>query len=191
MISVKPGALAFAILTMLVNEPGEVDAEVIAASLLPAPRFLPPPSTMPVSDRLRALYAHDQRREAHASEATAKVARLLGRLVEAGYVAPRRGPLLSEVYLTLEASRGRRLALEFAALEHRGKVRPRHLALVRRVVEFLPPSREALLGKHPERAYQEAYRELVTWGVLVPPSQRVPTEAGVELVERAVAGVAA
>jgi hypothetical protein len=183
-IAIAKGTLPYAVLVHLVNHPGQDDAEAIARVLLPAPKFTPPPPSMPVGERLRALYAHDAAAEIHRCEAAAKVARAIGRLVESGNVAPRRGPVLSPEFMALDASRGRRLAVEFCALEHGGKVRRRHLSLIARVVEFLPSTRESLVGKRPKRATQQAYADLVRWSVLIAPSQRVPTEAGVALVSQ-------
>lgn len=182
MIRPRAGTLPFAVLVAIVEYPGQLDAEDIAADLCPPPRFVPPPASMPVAARLRALREHEIRREGLHLAATRRVAVAIGRLVEAGLVAPRRGPTLAPEFLACEERRGRLRALEFFALDHGGKVQDRHLVMVARVVEFCPTTREALLGKSPGRAEQQAYRDLCAWGALVPPSFRVATEAGVALV---------
>ena len=41
-----------------------------------------------------------------------------------------------------------------------------------------------LLGPSPSGHIKRAYADLVTWGVIVPPARRWPTEAGLRLLEQ-------
>lgn len=151
----------------LVREyPGELDAEALAAHLWPPPRLVVVPRTREEwRARVEAVEAH---RRATAAQASA----ILARLTRAGLVERRGPPRLAAWFLPVLAKRGPVLALAFVTMEHgkAAKVRRRHLAMLE-AVRKCPPSMASLGTGRPAR---EAYRDLVAWSVVIPPSRRFP-----------------
>lgn len=199
MISVAPGTLARRVLELVVAHPGELDASTIAAHLLPSPRLeLPPPGAGHAArSRAYATWAdaelgplthdpHDPRRQVRKGgrrdQATAKVSRTLGRLQEHGLVETRGPPILAP-WWTRTAERIGTLEAVQASMDEetvRASLGP-HLTMIAEV-ENGPKSAADLLGKNPCGARKRTYDDLVTWGILLPPSQRWPTARGRVLV---------
>jgi len=177
MIAVRPDTDAGRVLALLVDYPGELDTASIAAHLWPPPR-----RDRPYRDAAD-LTAWARQREEHQRARAAKVSRLLEGLRRLGLVEPRRGPQIAAWYVGTEMQRGRELALAFAVADRvpRPKVRARHIALVARLASTgtAPPS-AADLGT--SRAVRSAYADLVSWGVVVPPSHRWSSAQGIVLV---------
>jgi hypothetical protein len=57
-----------------------------------------------------------------------------------------------------------------------------HIAMVAEV-EKGPTSADDLLGKDADGARKRVYADLVAWGIVIPPSFRWPTQAGIALIE--------
>lgn len=170
MISTRPGSPAFAVLAALVRIESATASE-LAADLFALPALTLEQTTAP--DRLRLVREREARRRDHEQQ----VSRLLGRLQEAGLVETRAKARPSESWRHQAARHGEVAALRcmscWTVLE--ADAGP-YLELIGRV-EKTP----ACVGRL-ERREVERYRQLVAWDVLVAPSQRWPTEAGIALV---------
>jgi len=191
-ISVSLGTLAHDVLRLVAAHPGELDAGTIAERLLPAPPWRPPfPATHaeraasyaawlteergPLSDDGRA------RRGGRREAAAARVSRALGRLQERGLIETRGPPIVAPWWLAVAQRRGVLPALRSAADVEGGDLTS-HVAMVAEV-EKGPRSAAALLGASPSGARKRVYADLIAWGVVLPPSQRWATEAGLALLQ--------
>lgn len=183
MIAVRPGRRAYDVLRLIVECPGEHTTGTLVAALDPAPRRTVPFTRTDPPARWAEMVAE------HNRVAGARMARLVGKLVEAGLVEKLRPPALSPEFQRAADQHGTAEAL--ARFHPAFPARPKdtlrgHLELVRRVRagegEELPGSARDLLGAAPSGAQQRIYRELIEWGVLVAPQQRHPTAAGVALI---------
>lgn len=176
----RPTSLAGRALALLVDYAGELRAEDVAAHLWPPVRMSAPP--VGTFDERRAAFAAVQAaRAAHREATTHRAAKVLARLQQGGLVDVCGAPRLAGWYVEIEAKRGRDLALAFATLEHGVKVKPAHRAIVAETMGMpCSPVRE-WLGT--SRARREAYADLVRAGVIIAPTQRVPTAEGVRVVE--------
>jgi hypothetical protein len=178
MIAVRPGRRAYDVLRLIVDSPGEHTAATLVDALDPAPRRTVPFTRDDPPSRWAAMVAE------HRRASCARMARLLGKLVEQGLIAKVMPPRLSPEFLAMAAIGGAERALFHAhpAFPARPKdLLHGHLEMVRQVEE-LPGSARDLLGARPSGARQRVYRELIGWGVVVAPQQRWPTEAGVALI---------
>jgi hypothetical protein len=108
--------------------------------------------------------------------ATAKVSRILGRLQERGLIETRGPPIIAPWIVFMPV-------LNDAADEDREPTLT-HAGLVARCMKDPPDSAADLLGTSPSGHLKRAYADLVTWGVIVPPARRWPTEAGLRLLEQ-------
>jgi hypothetical protein len=207
----KPSEDMLRVLRLVVDHPGEMDAESIGVLLWPPQVPAAPPlkwngpvaATSAYQAWLSGLRGRESSRKAHRTAMARKASRLLGRLQELALVEPLRPPRLSAWWEDFTQSRGRRSAL--AALEtaeeeswfdeatdredeaaydaHIGRL----LTLIAEV-EKLPQSVKALMGEGGGEggANRRAYERLVELGVIVPPSYRWPTPAGIAKIEKAV-----
>ena len=182
MISVAAGSIGRAVLELVVAHPGELDAEAIARTLYPPPRWEAPPATAGHAARSASYATWRAAHRQHQRSSCDRVSRLLGRLQERGLIETRGAPLLADWWPRAVRRHGAESALRGVMDEdtERGALAS-HLALIARV-EKGPASTSALLGPSPSGATKRTYDDLVTWGVIVPPSFRWPTPAGVALV---------
>lgn len=172
-------SLARSVLALLCVYPGQLTASDIAAHLFPPPKL---DHQLPTAAAWREWGAA---KEAHIRATSRRVSRALGKLQEQGLVAPCRPPHLAAWFLDDAAKRGLALALHRAHPAWPGKVPAlgRHFILVGRLGDEGPMIVHDLLGATPDGATKRAYRELVEWGIVVAPSLRWATAAGVALVE--------
>lgn len=178
MIAVRPGKPAYDVLRLIVELPGEHTTSTLVAALDPAPRRTVPFTKDDPPRVWAAMVAK------HNRVASARMARLVGKLVEAGLVEKLRPPALSPEFQRVMAAHGDDALARFhPAFPARPKDDLRgHRRLIERVGEELPGSARDLLGASPCGAQQRIYRELIEWGVLVAPQQRHATPAGVALI---------
>ena len=115
--------------------------------------------------------------------ATAKVSRILGRLQERGLIETRGPPIIAPWIVSSIERDGIMPVLNDAADEDR-EPSETHEVLVSRCLTSPPDSAADLLGPSPSGNLKRAYADLVTWGVIVPPARRWPTEAGLRLLEQ-------
>ena len=206
----KPTPEMLSVLGLVVDFPGEMDAKSIGVILWPpavpsaAPlRWGGPSSASADYARwLSSLRGRENTRDAHRTSMARKASRALGRLQELGLVEAPRPPRLSAWWADFIRSRGRRSGLvaleqaeessllddqsdqgdEAAYDAHIGRL----LTLVAEV-EKLPESLAMLMGSEgggEGGGRRRAYERLVELGVVVPPSYRWPTLAGVEKISR-------
>jgi hypothetical protein len=176
MISVRPGSLGFRVLALIVDYPGELDAQAIADHVFPPPRLAGPAS-------YEARRALADAKATHRAESAARVSRVLGRLQAAGLIE-RRGPPRVAAWFTRTVDRhGLADALHRAHPAWPGRV-PRLVAHLRVLGEVVKPTGAVKYGAGGVEA--QAYRDLVAWGVVVSPSRRFATPKGVALVVAAV-----
>ena len=159
-------------LLLVVDLPGEVDAAVLSRHLWPLPRLT---GTAAYAEWRRAALAQE-------GPSRAKAARILGRLQEAGLVETAGAPRLAEWFVRRMEVKGLRAALLTATFGEFGEAGAGIEALVLRAVENPPGSVADLLGPKPSGARQAVYRRACEIGVVIPPSRRVATDLGRELV---------
>jgi hypothetical protein len=178
----RPTSLRFRVLRLIVENPGDLTAEAIAAHLFPPPKLAGPLSSA------EAWRARRRAVEAHKHDAERRVRRAIDALQEGRLVVAHGAPMVAEWF----GEKIERFGLA-QAIERAHPAWPRELpdlAAYRSIVEAAtagPSSAGALLGSNPSGSRKRRYRELCSWGCLVAPSQRVPTEAGVALVSRVAA----
>ena len=191
MIAVTPTTDAHRVLALIAATPGELDASAIAARLYP-----PPPLALPIGSHAvrSAAYsawllsergpmdAHGKRSGGRLDAATAKVSRILGRLQERGLIETRGPPIIAPWIVSSIERDGIMPVLNDASDEDREPTLS-HAGLVARCMKDPPESAADLLGLSPSGHIKRAYADLVTWGVIVPPARRWPTEAGLRLLE--------
>lgn len=192
------------ILRAIVTWPGELDVAALVTMLFPCPDPLPelPPlqwSPVQASARYRAwrqsIQGRDLVRRQHQRIASDRVTRLLGRLQSQGLIQKCIWVTCSDWWDSLrrggslEACLARVAAVDVLPQDEEDEdpeERPvfgRHaLDLVGRAEECGSLTYAALMGNSPSGARKLAYDKLVEAGVLVPPSFRLPTEAGQLLV---------
>lgn len=202
----KPGSDRFRLLALIVAYPGELGTAELAAHLWPpakiAPKSLhdtrcvhcawPPPKSPtgkpwpaePPASMSRAPCMKCAAKEAEKA-AQAKVSAMLRQLGTKGLICACGPPVLSGWFSGRMRSRGVAEALRRSHPAWPGKVPPleQHISMVWRVTEQ-PPTVADLLGKRPNGAAKQVYRDLCAWGVVVPPSYRWATEAGRELIAK-------
>lgn len=197
MIAVRPGKRAYDVLRLIVESPGEHTTGTLVDALDPAPRRTVPFTKDDPPWVWAAMVAE------HNRVACAKMARLVGKLVEMGLVEKLHPPALSPEYRRALETHGDEALYRFhPAFPERPKGGlSGHRRLVERVVEESPGSARDLLedasdgaqpvgeespgtppGESPSGARQRVYRDLIRWGVLVAPQQRHATPAGVALI---------
>ena len=193
MIRPTPTTPAGRALTLIADNPGELDAEAIAAHLFPAPRFPAPVGSF--AQRAAAVTAWRAAVLVHRVEAARKAGRLLGRLQEAGLVETR-GPVVWAAWFRERVERrgfdaalrsvGLAPVTERAQADHErhlpAETRPTRVAALLRRAEGGDLSTRALMAGA-SGAEWKAWRRVVEVGVLVPPMRRVATARGVEMVE--------
>lgn len=172
----KPGSDRYRLLALIVAYPGELGTAELAAHLWP-PQKLPPPVD------LADIRARQKAREEAQKAAQAKVSAMLRQLGTKGLICACGPPVLSGWFSGRMRSRGVAEALRRSHPAWPGKVPPleQHISMVWRVTEQ-PPTVADLLGKRPNGAVKQVYRDLCAWGVVVPPSYRWATEAGIALI---------
>lgn len=180
MISVKPGSDGARVLACVVGYPGELGTTAIAALLWPPPRRV-----TPFRDHadLRQWQAD---KAAHKAAGEARVSRSLEGLRRLKLVEARSAPTLAEGFLRRVQVRGVDRALDFANADQspRVKLKRRHRLLVDLMLANGGTASSPLYTDIAARgrAWSEAYADLVRIGVIVPPSCRWPSAAGVALV---------
>lgn len=180
-------------LTLIADNPGELDVEAIAAHLFPAPRFPAPVGSF--AQRAAAVTAWRAAVTVHRVEAARKAGRLLGRLQEAGLVETRGPVVWSAWFRERVAARGFEAAMRSVGLEAvtvraqperlrhlPAETRPTATAMLLRRAEGGDLSTRALMAGA-SGAEWKAWRRVVEVGVLVPPLRRVATERGRAVVE--------
>jgi len=192
LIAVTPTTDAYRVLALIAATPGELDASAIAARLYP-----PPPLALPIGSHAArsAAYsawllfergpmdAQGKRSGGRLDAATAKVSRILGRLQERGLIETRGPPIIAPWIVSSIERDGIMPVLNDAADEDREPTST-HAGLVMRCMKNPPDSAAGLLGPSPSGHIKRAYADLVTWGVIVPPARRWPTEVGLRLLEQ-------
>ena len=175
----KPGSDRFRLLALIVAYPGELDTKAMAAHLWA-------PEKLPVPRNLGDLYAMRKAREEADKAAQAKVSAMLRQLGTKGLISACGAPEVADWFRERMDSRGVAEALRRAHPEWPAKIGPleQHISMVHQCADGVPSVAE-LLGKRPSGDVKRVYRELCAWGVVVPPSFRRPTEAGIALVSRA------
>jgi len=203
----KPGTPRYQVLALVCGAPGELDAAAIAGVIWPVPA-LPPPEPLrwsPVAaratlDAWRAgIQGRHLAREAERAAAVERVAVDLQRLTSIGLIEKATGrlPALSPWFLAkggtdaeaLESAlcAGRSDALDEAEEDSADRGTTEMLALIAEV-RLLSRSASDLVAavgmqaEVGERAIWQAWSRLIEAGVIVPPSYRWPTEAGIALV---------
>jgi hypothetical protein len=189
MIRPKHGTDAFRALALIVETPGELSSDALAAHLWP-------PVTRSTPFASAAEYSEWRRnRVSSERDRAAKASRIVRRLAEAGLIESRGGPTLAAWFRDKWERRAIRIVADWRAL---GMARSptadeaREIALtllvgaaeaglIRQVAKG-PETVGALLGPSPSGARKRLYAGLVAQGVVVAPAQRWPTAAGVELV---------
>lgn len=176
-IAVTPTNEAGRALRFLTTYPSQLDASALGLLLRPLPRRRAPFRSW--GDRV--LWRESC--EVHKADSAAHASMLLEQLRRRKLTEARGLPRVAPWFLARVARVGLRLALDYAALGCRArvKIRERHtdvLSLADGTGSLPPYETIAALGRGPA----EAYRELVLMDVLIPPSRRTPTEAGLALV---------
>jgi hypothetical protein len=204
----KPGTPRYQVLALVCGAPGELDAAAIAGVVWPVPA-LPPPEPLrwsPVAvratlDAWRAgIQGRHLAREAERAAAVERVAVDLQRLTSIGLIEKATGrlPALSPWFLAkggtdaeaLESalSAGRSDALDEVEDEATDAGSAEMLALIAEVRLLPRPATDlvwvvGVQSQVPERTVWRAWSRLIEAGVIVPPSYRWPTEAGIALVQ--------
>jgi len=116
--------------------------------------------------------------------AQAKVSAMLRQLGTKGLICACGAPEVAGWFQGRVKTRGMAEAIRRAHPEWPGKVPPleQHISMVWRAMDGVPTVAD-LLGKRPTGQIKQVYRELCAWGVIVPPSFRRPTEAGIALIQ--------
>ena len=195
MISTHPGTEAHRALILVVAQPGKLDAAALGqllhrpritgtSSYLAARRAIlaqgtPPPRTSTL--RLPPLPRIPVERKPWSTDA----ARLLHGLQKRALIERCRPPMVAEEWADLAEHD----AAEVVALAAYDVLAPDltglRAALLRELVRRRPVSVAEWVGAGPSGNIRRAVADLVEWSIVVPPSYRWPTEAGVMLVEGA------
>ena len=173
MIRPTPGSDAWSVLDLVVRYPGQLDSVRIGERLW-RPRIR---STADVLAVRRAITESGAKWSARASVC-------LQRLQAAGYVERCRPPRIAEFWADTIADDPRQ-AVTLAAADYAvGAVDPggSREALLLILVRHTPATVREWVGPTPSGHIQRAMADLVTWGLVVPPSYRWPTPKGVALV---------
>jgi hypothetical protein len=172
----KAGTDAHRVLSLVVANPGRLDAEAIGQRLWK-------PALTSTSEYLRVRAAIVSSTPAWSRRASG----ILRRLTEAGLVEHQRGPRLSEdvpMPPTLPChSMHKAAAWAISVLPNGASVN--ELRILADLVRLTPDSVGAWVGHAPNGATQRAVSALYEAGIVVPPSFRWPTAAGVALIEGA------
>jgi hypothetical protein len=163
MIAVRPGKPAFDVLRLVVNQPGQLSAEDIG-QVLWRPRLTNPRDYLAV----RRAIVED------AAKWTTRASELLHGLQKRDFVERVRPPMVAEEWADLAAEDPRAVIREAADTDGVPDPTGLRAALLAELVRRTP----ATASGHIVRAVAD----LVEWGVVVPPSRRWPTAAGVDLV---------
>ena len=184
MIVVRPDNAAGRVLALLVQEPGELTAEAIAARLHPEPVHRGPFTPATYRAHLQALREH--RAEDRAAERVRKVAGLLHRLQQQGLVERLKPVHVAAAFERTAARRGDAEALHLSQPDDDGEARARDLGAHQAVVALVrsAPTSARLRATLAEGGgwRWRVYGELAEWGVLITPARRWPSEKGVALV---------
>lgn len=194
MISIAPGSNGRRVLGLVVDLPGQMDAESIGRLLWPPP--IPPAPALVFSASaattayhawLGSIRGRVNAKEAHAAAMSARASGILGRLQEMGLIEKMRPPAFSPWWLTVPTeNRGAVVARLFrvaAEEEEDPEVASGHLLALIAKVEKGPRSVNDLLGADPSGAIKGAYAQLISLGIVVPPSYRWPTQQGREVAK--------
>lgn len=177
MIAALPGSPAFRALEVIVDHPGELGAEEVALHVYPPRRRDTPFRSV---EDFNAWRAERRRSE---KDANAKASRLIRRLQEAGWVQPCGAPCLAQWFVERVARNGLVSVIERAHPSWPSSVPD--LRGHRRMAEEVaqgPGSVRDLLGTSPSGARKRVYADLVAMHVIVAPTRRLPTAAGVRRV---------
>jgi hypothetical protein len=175
LISPKPNPDAWRVLALVVANPGQLDAEAIGQRLWR-------PALTSTADYLRVRASI----LASSPEWSERASVVLAALTRQGLIARRRGPMLSEeirgpdpcVDMVLWAA-DVLAASDHAFAEDSGRA----INLLVYLVMFGPPSVGMWAGSSPNGATKRAVSALYEAGIVVPPSFRWATSAGVALIE--------
>lgn len=177
----RPNTPAFAVLALIVAEPGALTAEILADRLHPEPRHVGPFDAASWAAHVAALRAH--RAEAAVAARTKAVATILHRLQQLGLIERCGGVRVAPWFEAMCERRGETKALRLARPET-DRRHARELAAHRELlakVRSCPGSVRELLAEGGGWR-REAYADLGDWGVLVTPTRRTASEAGRALV---------
>lgn len=154
MIAVKPGTDAWSLLALVVAQPGQLDAEALGQAL-----WKPKVTGSNYLEVRRAI-------QQHGKEWSKKASTLLHRLQQQGLIERCRPPLPGPAY----GVQGGEGLGELAS------------GLLGSLVRNPPQTMQAWVGSAPSGNVQRAIAELVEAALVVLPSQRWPTQAGIERV---------
>lgn len=188
-------------LTVDAGEDG-LSVDQAASHLFKPPKFPPTVGTRAEKDAAYRMFRVDY--EVHKTSSCNTTSRTFGRLQERKLVETRGAPRLSSWFLDRaerhgyqEAMRGamNRIALEhgLADVDPDAPKKPKRgtkphaemsarMWVVEKLLREKPPTVKALLGNQPDGALLRTWAWLSEHGIVVPPSQRVATDGGVELV---------
>lgn len=207
MIAVRPGTAAWAVLRLIVQHPAHLDAEAVARRLWPVPPPVIPPLSFDARDNSALRRWHQAREKAHADRqdrvraARTRASRLIGRLAEAGLILPPQPPRIAEGWSDLVARFGGHAPALIAATSdlpdsaeddpEDGPTSTPDDALLSAMIGIVTaldsgqPRQQAVGESGTDR---RAWTRLVQLGIVIPAGFRVPSTAGVALIEGWTAG---
>ena len=173
MISPRPGSDPWAVLDLVVRHPGRLDVGMIGERLW-RPKVTGTDAYLKVRQQIVQHGAHWQHRAASA----------LHRLQGAGLVERMRAPAVHEDVTVGDLDDAVEAIRAGASGVIDGEPDPSGIraALLLRLVRSTPATTREWVGTAPTGHLQRAVSDLVAWGLVVPPSYRWPTPAGVRLI---------
>lgn len=181
MIAVRPGSDAWRVLELVVRRPGQLDAAEIG-SLLWRPRW----RTKEEYFAARSVIVRES------STWTSRVGVFLNRLQERGYIEHCRPPVVAPKWAALARRKPARAIAEASEEEiERSPEDPRVRLLGELARRKTPCSAQEWVTGTPTGSgprppvwgnVQRAVADLVEWGLVIPPTSRWPTPAGIALI---------
>lgn len=176
MIAVRPDTDAWRVLELLVDHPGELDAEAIGHWLW-RPKIRIPADVLPVRAAIRD----------HEAEWSARASNLLHRLQSAKLVEkmrpPSLGPDIAPPTRTDPASLREYVGDVFTAAELDAAPAGTTARLLIALVREAPRTMRAWVGPAPTGSTQRALASLIEAKIVIPPTRRWPSPDGIALIE--------
>lgn len=184
------------ILALICATPGEETIESLAAHVFAPPTPRPFRSYAEIKARAEVLATHVQ-------TSRKKTARIVQHLAEAGYLQSNGRPVVADWFVSKVAAVGLPEALRRAgprwnrSLANTAPTGPLafdgyhegpgvlHAALIDRVTRSVGNPRctvADIIGTKPTTREQQVWSDLITWGVLIGPRARFPTQKAIDLV---------